>query len=132
MHLIKHHICDIVDLGTLVTCPALGIGLGEVNDGCAAAVCADGPGPYTRSLIKPFAAVLYRESIELAIKLSGHRGTPCAMIGARHIKSVYGRGIEIRVVEHYTGSLSLGRPECEMSALAVHDKLEVRAFVCRP
>ena len=132
VHLIDHHIGEIVDLRALVGVPALGVGGGEIDDCRAGAVDPHGFRPDAGRLVFPFALIFDLESVELTVELIWHRGGPCAGGGVTLHREHLERGAEPTVViEVDPCGRGLGAPEAEMRAAVVDDEFEVVAAVGR-
>ena len=85
VHLVEHGVGDGLRGRTFVSLPPLGVGGGEVDDGPAVAVHADGLGPDAGGFGEPFAVLLNAEGVELAVGHRRERCRPCAAVGRLHL-----------------------------------------------
>ena len=131
MHLVKHYVVYRLYLGSLVLSPSFGIGGSEIYDGGAVTVHADGFGPYTGSLVKPFAVHIHLESIEFTVWYGSERSSPGAVFGFLHINGLQGLAVTSLTVNPELDGSGLGRPQTETGIIADNGEFQVLPLINR-
>ena len=129
VHLVEYHVGGVGYRRAAVVGPALGIGLGEIDNGGTLSVDTHGLGPDAGCLFEPFAIVFNLESI---VAVVGHRRqgvNPCAPFGALHVVGAQRLAAAAVLVQAQLHGRSFGRPKTESGAGAVDGKAQVVARV---
>ena len=84
VHLVDYDVGEVLHLYALVVFPTLGVGVGQVDDGCTLTVDTYGFVPHAGGFVESLACLSHLIGIELALLIALYRGHPSARRATLH------------------------------------------------